>query len=1847
MSETTRLAQALATDVHDESHILRWLRWTGFRGYVAGLEAHLVHLGALHPPLKRLGELYPGLQPACDELNWSGELRRRLQAFVGADGDRAQGALLEPQPWEAYRTFDTRLPGGWIEPIMEPQWPLPELSLPPTSLPAAMGARSLLLYTAAMVSGLVWDTHRDRLQGSVKYAWPIVRELRKNLSWPVLWPTVETMPEEFREKWKWTRIADFDARALRAPPDPLRMEPAVDIEHARIDDVVEYIQQGIKLRRKGEPFSESKATWKVTSAWAQFCELLERTVVDGACIPHLRAEPSSTDEVSAFAQTVARTVPRATPRLTGRRWGDGHSVDRSDRELLSEHRIGLTQETLERLQGPTGRTTLDRLQRPDTFEALVDVCAGYLLSVALSTGQTVAEAAMARVIAVDVGRPVPLDEHAEANGLLVLRPDFGGRRVTSWLPPGSPDVETLFELAEPPEWPLYARDFFLYELFPGSRDELLPHIEQRVAQALKCAEGTSNLIVKHALAQSMYAYNANRGAIHVVCGPGRTGMERTSLHHYIDRRSAAIRNAYAYAQRRLFRSPFDRFTPEVVSDESACLVLPAGRLRPVLQRLRDRINDPAITDPKVRHNRFTDYVAVIMVLPTGHREQKQLFHFPFSVDVAEALAFLADKQKAGSEARFVALAKLSLAQYLEYLQHLLWLVDELEAASDPLVQEVRIACGLEMPTTPRGANAPGMLFRFHGEALVPVSSDSVSRILSEIERELGATNVEEITAKTLRRNLATFVSEVGASGIDVERLLGHCGEQHPLGPGGNRAHLWHLEHIRPLLDRYLAVTGGTFQPAHWVMRRKRPFVVAPPRFASSGEAFEGRALMAEAARARARAAVRSAISMDDLESGARIELDDADVVSIKAQIKQGLQHDPAARAKVLEALAKELDSMRQSGRIVVSAAAVNLTRYAPGPVEVVHGRYLAIARNFLARLPAGLEDFLSQEEVGDLQRLAVVVVLLVATECVLNLADMPPLIEALQTEAPQGHLEETGDAVRAQMRIRATIEGRTAIYDRTCDLSDKAALAAIGYIDKRQSDGVIAWKAIRREVDRLLIWITDDRDFDLKRLIEVMNPYWLLRVSGAAYACAIGQIESTAESERSTRGLLGEQLAATPVALAKKGKEGPPPARANLSEPAQAKAAVRLMMSSARGVVEKHQASSRRQRKELRRLFERGLDPILADWMSRQAVIESWVEFIRHLLENGGPRTDFYAFSSLPTYQSRVFEELVDEGWNDDVVAMSGEERELFYGRVLERVAESVRFNARTVLRIFDDFLRVKDHVQPCAAFPSARRPKRLARSVVIAQTSIALAVQLALTRHRPRGEFDKAAAGIIGLNGCFGLRTMEGFGSRHSDFRARHVMDSLRVRPNTTRGTKTGNGDRLITFNVGCQDMRDAANRAHWRSRSDEHRTADTAVFADPADLERLLHFSEVRARASWALKVTAGDASAILYSLRHTYACLVGCCLLMPEPEAPIAAGLALGVGLRDDLLKQLRRLEPTPRMIGANIDRLGMWLGQAGVETYLGTYCHVVWWVISDCCFKQAQKEPWTDGVVAALLGRDRTAVVVRRKAAGGDCLAEQLHRVAAYYIRRLRLPPVATRGASAKAEGGDALPTLEPLPLSLADAVLSMRRHDGFDFANLAQLMTSRHGVTTSSVEQFLQGYARTLNDTRFTDFEPDGNATGRQTRRGLRVMGGLRGELLRKIEAKLSDAVFLEQTRNIGARWPRHADPDRPLLVSRSEAQLLEDVEWLVRLGYERSAVHVHCAGIDEQARARLEAIGLKLEDAADCPIGRMKPVVPLLEFGIDVREPPSLPAMRGLQRVFFVVAAWNEAGMFLDTRAEG
>jgi len=192
-------------------------------------------------------------------------------------------------------------------------------------------------------------------------------------------------------------------------------------------------------------------------------------------------------------------------------------------------------------------------------------------------------------------------------------------------------------------------------------------------------------------------------------------------------------------------------------------------------------------------------------------------------------------------------------------------------------------------------------------------------------------------------------------------------------------------------------------------------------------------------------------------------------------------------------------------------------------------------------------------------------------------------------------------------------------------------------------------------------------------------------------------------------------------------------------------------------------------------------------------------------------------------------------------------------------------------------------------------------------------------------------------------------------------------------------------------------------------------------------------------------------------------------------------------------------------------------------------------------------------------------------------------------------------------------------------------------NLAQMMTSRHGVTTSSVEQFLQGYARTLNDTRFTDFEPDGIATD-VSEAGLRIMGGLRGELLRRSRRRCqmltsSSRLATSVRAGLGMRSGSSfaSQPNRGTVARRH--RLAGPAR------YERSSIHVYCAGIDAEARTRLEAAGLTLEHASERPIGRMKPVIPLLEFA-------SRCAKRRLARDAcatacpLCVAAWSDAECF-------
>jgi hypothetical protein len=236
-----------------------------------------------------------------------------------------------------------------------------------------------------------------------------------------------------------------------------------------------------------------------------------------------------------------------------------------------------------------------------------------------------------------------------------------GRRKYYWHPPGLPPILTL-ELLWPPQWDTHLTDFFVGETLPIESQLIIEEVKECVAKQIGRSEATSRLYINHALGREVFVCNTNRAVLRYICGSSKEheefDPERSSLHFYINTKSSAIFNAYKVAQAKLFGKAYlieqgnflIKHTPE-----TACMLIKPRRFQVVFEFLLREIERTDISDPFKIHNNFVRYVALVLLLASGHRETRQLFHFAFTLNLTEAIAFLSDKQRIGSEARFIPL----------------------------------------------------------------------------------------------------------------------------------------------------------------------------------------------------------------------------------------------------------------------------------------------------------------------------------------------------------------------------------------------------------------------------------------------------------------------------------------------------------------------------------------------------------------------------------------------------------------------------------------------------------------------------------------------------------------------------------------------------------------------------------------------------------------------------------------------------------------------------------------------------------------------------------------------------------------------------------------------------------------------------------------------------------------------------------------------------------------------------------------------------------------------------------------------------------------------------------------
>lgn len=1899
MTEQLRLAHVLSGEDRTPGHVHRLLRWLGVRGFTIGFEAYVETLLSLEAAFEHLAHEYPNLAPAWRRMLFAREARTRMLAAKDAAHPAGKTPLAS-----------CRLGRPPPSPGSLTRFPLP-------IDPPACGSfwSGGLLYAATLTIVRVWDGIAENLDESGRNGIALA----------------EAFLQGDHESVAWSQL---DATLCTG---------------STLEACATHLKALLSSGREAATASEShdRPGLHRPSDLDDFLSLLRRTTLvdyaaslsDAPAAATNRAEPETT-----AASREPRGAPESPAPRDNERWGRKRSNDLLDRQLLPDSVYGLTDEQRRSVIALLQTSDPSSMNRCANGAWEVANAAGFAVFAALAASKSVPAALCCRVVRKNRSTTAERVASLADAFLLVDDPQTAGRSNTFWLPPRHEETGIRLEVAgQHAQWPAHCDDFEIQELFALPPANLLRPVRERIAQRLRRTIHQADLCLKHALARDMFAFNANRGVIDFICGlpesvrgqpipprqPAAAGDEapairvnRGSLTSYLHPQSLCIANAYGHAWFKLSGISAHRaFKPQTCSDEQACMHIAASDMVRIVGKLRSDLSDEddgSNVSDFGRHRSIALYFASLFEAATGHRASEFLLHFPFVIDAAESTAFLADKQEVGSEARFVTLPALVLSMYHEYRREVMWLIGRTRATNPNLAVEMEIAIGIRRSPNPRGREAVGVLFSVRNGKLVRITSDSVDRALRKAAIKAGVPDAGSITTHALRRNLITFMANLGASGMLLEMQLGHNGDQHVFGDASSWVPLDRLSEAGNYVARYLAVNGWRFWEADWAPVG-RPAPAPPmPAFAPSDEAYEGRAHSHDAARLRVRRAIKEALDAEELEQDGAVLLDEsglkrirraladrargdkalhelmstkldellvhwrsgeafavdasfvsnvlrqqagdapatsttlicraiAEVVTperldgevllvlddttarrLRMRIRQATHGDEPAQKKALSELAAMADTWRRSGRYVVTSSSVNLSRYQPGAVSVDFGRHLAIARRVVEAAPGALRDYVDRARVLAAERLAVIAVLLVVTEAVLNPRELRPLLDAVQN-LDLGEFE-------GQIQLRASVDGKQMRYDRTVDLTPKCAAAVLGFL-RSQTDGFMCdLNDVMLVADRLVERVAGrDTGLGLERLCTVMRAYWFLRLPATLYSACVGVHEPTAPTESSLALLLGGTVPPLELAI---------PSQPSAAEPTgdEIKRATRAtwqLLRDAAGLITERNANSRSQRMRLRKQLREKVPPQLLEFSVRVPVVSLWVSFVEYMLEVGGARRKKLRFNTIRAYQQRLVEETFRVGWSLDLLEENRAGIDRFYSAVIARLDVRKRPGALTVLRLFHRFLRAWYGVGACSRFPgSARKQLKVARSTLVPWSHLVRATEMAVELRGGLKKFGAPAAGLLALNAAYGLRTMEGFGTRHADLIGKGE-GAVRVRQNAARSVKTVG--RVIPINASGEALRQIVASRYRQTRPRDGSKAEAWLFVEPTDFDKLIDDRETVRVASWSLKAATGDGLAVPYLVRHTFASSVYLKFVMPQARASaIARRMATALEIP---AAQFDDLGPTSESYPFQIDRLGMWMGHNGVDMLCMSYSHVTWSAVGEYAARVAQENPWSDGVMASLLGIDRTVLVKRRKKLPTDIppeghTAAVMALLASDQHAGASLPSLLMDGSP-----GAAVPpspaTSTPLGLDQADTLLLMRTDAGTDLKALAEVASDDLLVDRAEVLRFFDGYVAVAEKSQMFDFEPG------DSRLGLLEGHIRRRQLLAKIAERAqrnlsggSSEEFEKRCRTLVEVWCERFDSTRPLMVARTEAEFDAVVSWLLELGYAREKLRVHSFKWDEASLGRLRALGHEVRPSAK-RLGRAARIGHAPELGIEIAGVRGMPGNRDLARVLLSVGAFLSAGL--------
>lgn len=1874
MSELRRLSAGLceglpqgASGVHGLLHL------AGLRGSATGLALLLGELSELSPEFNLLGVAYPVVQPWTGLLGQADVVLRQLRALQL----RPPGHPLAASVARAVQSSDDGLVGvcqkaGFVDLLASDHSPMP-------------AAR--LVRAAAYLTGVVRQASHNAIPGWEEPAQPERWLLQLVQDFAPLAASGVGSDGALQAADPLVAIADACAQASAAGdagshaarlPDALRMV-------ARVFKAPGARNLGAQVQAHFEALARQSAGTPAVADGADQVDPDDQDDEDDAeeleDEPAHQPPPAGAPAADADAPAAAASTAgsNAKPqRVVGQR-GSRPSNRLTERQILLEHRRAFMPSEQAELTALIEQALTEPASvYPDSRPALDGQGELLIAAVARCLARTVTGASQTRIV--DYSRMAYLmPQHLPRERCIFVSHLEHDSKYP--LHVGYADDEDLAREHQEAGWTLMplpgllgdrlrqlARDVLDAELqellpfVPGGWDAAAAQWLLKKFSRFNGSIGDFNLANRHALARALFAATGNRALIDLACldlrTPSGKPVRTVSLSAYLHPGTARDKLEYLRAATGLISTA----PPALPADwQPVFTAMPAA----VLQALGCRLQQQAVSPltARARHEGVAVYTVLALVLGTGHRESQHIFHFPWDLDLEEAVAFVCDKLSIGSEARFIPLVRRLVQMVQTYRKHLVALIDELKGSDPKLAREIALAAGL----TPPGRRAKdklveghpvGQFFLIRGQKIVTLGAESLEQLcraaLADTPEMLVLWDLAPgggSLLKRLRRNIATFLWTGGLSGAMVEAFLGHNRALHVFGEASTWSVLGDLARVLPLVERYLdAVNWQPLTLGAAVDRTVVPAIKLPQR--RTGEhGYEGREREASLAHARACRAVREVTLGLTQEQDELITLDDAAVDILRDEAAQALGDDPAARDKLLQAFATLSDQLKFKQGITISAVKVATRHQEPGPVEVGFARDLALAGAIRAGWPVAVLALLGEskrdQKPPELAWLAVIATSLVVNDALLDPQQIWPILESVHARRVR--------VVEGRVQVRATVVSTRSEFERAVYLSRASTAAVVGLHRAHKMapppDRLLDRQGLETQLASLVDQVPGlppGAAPGLATLASIFRAWWFLRLPGVAYAVGIGQRDAPSCDEITERTLLG----ADPPSAVARIDTLRAARRAPVADEIKAGGrAIQAILKEAEGDPRQGTQCSRHQRRELRHLFQEGLSDELTALLAVVPMAELRVGFVEHLLVHGGIEQDYLAFGTIQAYDGAL-SDLYARWWHQDPRAFTSAEFDATYGALLRSAEATASQDSlkllRTALRNFHAFMRQSERAPEAPVlglrFQHARR--RTPRSTLLAPRLFGPSLETARALAVDDTERSERVSTLLTLCRAYGTRRKEALYSLARDYQERAGALSLRVQSNAANKLKNPqHGTRLVPFGLAGDDA-DRYLRAVVDVATPSH-LPQQPIFADPTAAQPYLDFEPITRTALATLKLSAGNARMTLHGERHGFATRIGLALTPEAGEVSAIRRIRKELAVEPAVAETIAALSPSQRDWPFQIDRASMWHGNAGVANYLDVYFHGGNWLLAEHADAHAIDGRMNPAHWAALMGMTRTNIVHQRRAwqvQDGEGADLSDARVVAHFLGKLDLQSAlvaggpAVGGSTENAAGAPAGPARLQLTFAIADSLLVRRHEDGWGLDELGYIAESDMRLRRDEVQRFVAGYRELFADTDFRDFEPEGSdvlAGVAANRAGVARSAPRRQALLAQMAGLLKKEPVGDALRRMLQNWRQWVSPKRLLLVSRRPDEACQFIDVLLALGFSRGELRLWITPNWQRQHGQGSISGLVPEVDRALRFSRGVEGVAVAELGVEVvgRMEDALVSNADLHRAMMVACA--------------